>query len=278
MTDIESNVWRRSLNSNPYYIIFEKPNTATNWGYIQNYYSSCNSDYKFYWSAGYLYIYASSNPSNYYSMIEEPKRYYSVGEISTNYITLDSLELWGSREAAVRSSNGHYLTIQNCDIHHVGNVSIADGGQGDLLYIVSSYAVVKNNRIWDRVRTEFIEACLMDIVGRNCIYDGNYIANCYYTMIDIQHTGSSGTNYGNAGGHIIRNNYLIGDSMAQGSIYNGGGAGIQVLGMRENGNNEWIKNIKIYNNILIGMHGESTGQGFQIQFKFIAIHLLTQTY
>ena len=252
-TDMGSNIWRRSLSSNPYYVIFEKPNTATHWGYRQNSSTACNSDYRFYWSSNYLYVYATSNPNDYYRMIEVPTRYFAVGEITTQYITLDSLELWGSREACVRTSNGHYLTIQNCDIHHVGNVSVGDGGEGDLLYIVSSNAVVRNNKIWEPGSHGIYQGMYNGYVGRNCIYEGNYIANCYYTMIDIQHTGNAGSTYGNAGGHIIRNNYLIGDSMAQGSIYNGAGAGIQVLGMRENGNNEWMKDVKIYNNVLVGM-------------------------
>ncbi len=252
-TDMGSNVWRRSLSSSPFYVIFEKPNTATNWGYIQSSSSACNSDYKFYYSSGYLYVYSVGNPASYYDKIEAPARAFAVGEITVRYITLDSLEIWGSQEACVRTSNGHYLTIQNCDIHHVGNVSVRDGGQGDLLYIISSNAVVRNNRIWEPGSHGIYQGMYNGYVGRNCLYEGNYIANCYYTMIDIQHTGSAGSTYGNAGGHIIRNNYLIGDSMAQGSIYNGAGAGIQVLGMRENGQNEWMKNIRIYNNVLVGM-------------------------
>ncbi len=251
--DMGSNVWRRSLSSSPFYVIFEKPNTATNWGYIQSSSSACNSDYKFHYSSGYLYVYSVGNPTTYYDKIEAPSRAFAVGEITVQYITLDSLEIWGSQEACVRTSNGHYLTIQNCDIHHVGNVSVRDGGRGDLLYIVSSNALVRNNKIWEPGSHGIYQGMYNGLVGRNCIYEGNYIANCYYTMIDIQHTGSAGSTYGNAGGHIIRNNYLIGDSMAQGAIYNGAGAGIQVLGMREGGKNEWMKDVRIYNNILIGM-------------------------
>lgn len=245
-TDRGSNIWSQNLSTSPFYLIFEKNSTATNWGYRQSSVNSCNSDYDFYYNGGVLYIYSIGNPAYYYSLIENPVRAFSIGEISGNYLTFDNLEVWGSFEAGIRTSGGDYVRITNCDIHHMGNVSTNDG---DGLYIISSYAYIGFNKIWECGSHSSWSGQYGNYKVKNNIWEHNYIANNYYTGIDLQHINTGGS----SGGHIVRFNTII-DSLPQSNYYDTG-VGIQVLGKRDNYANvgwSWMKNIKIYGNIIIG--------------------------
>lgn len=245
-SDQGSNIWRRSLSSAPFYVIFEKPGVATNWGYQQSSAGACNSDYKFYYGGGYLYIYSNGNPTSYYSFVENPARAFSIGEISTDYLTFDNLEVWGSFEAGIRTSGGDYTRITNCDIHHMGNVRTNDG---DGLYIVSSYAYIGYNKIWECGSHSSWSGQYGNYKAKNNIWEHNYIVNNYYTGIDLQHINTGGR----TGGHIVRYNTII-DSLPQ-STYYGTGVGVQVLGKRNNYSSvgwSWLTDIKIYGNIIVG--------------------------
>lgn len=244
--DQGSNIWRRSLSSSPFYVIFEKPGTATNWGYQQSSSTACNSDYKFYYGSGYLYVYSIGNPATYYNFIENPARAFSIGEISRNYLTFDNIETWGSFESGIRTSDGNYTRITNCDIHHLGNVRT---NTGDGLYIISSNTYIGYNKIWECGSHSSWSGEYGNYKVNNNIWEHNYIVNNYYTGIDLQHINTGGR----SGGHIVRFNTII-DSLPQ-STYYGTGVGVQVLGKRDNIANvglSWVTNVKIYGNIIIG--------------------------
>lgn len=253
-TNMGSNIWRRTISA-PTYLIFNKTTAAstTNWGYPQISQANCNADYRYYVSGGYVYVYATSNPTSYYTQIENTSTRTPVylSDYNTSYITLDSLEIYGGGEANIRIDypSGQHLTVQYCDIHHTGNVQNVEG---DLVYHLSPYGLYRYNKIWEAGSHLMWIGGFWGMPNDYTIVEHNYLAGNYYTCIDFQHTDETFNN--TTRGLIARYNWINNDSLRQGAVYHNGqwNAGIQVLGMRYGSNISTIKNTQIYGNVIIG--------------------------
>lgn len=114
-TSAGSNVWSRSLPGQTYTVFFNEDQMGTN---IANY-LNISGQYQWSWSGGRFYVYATSNPSGYYSKIEAGQRNYVVEIKERAYITLSGIHVkYGNHasEGVVKIRDSEYITMEDCII------------------------------------------------------------------------------------------------------------------------------------------------------------------
>jgi hypothetical protein len=244
----QTNVYRRSATS-PYWILLEKQDDITHWGLLQTSIANCNADYKYYYASSYLYVYATSNPTTYYDLIDENTEGI-IFNTSEQSIIVDNIEFVGGQEACIRTDNAHYFTLQYCEIHHpgIGNSSDADGYG---LYNLSSDTWIHHNKFWEVGSHSIWHGMYGSFINRRGLIEYNYFLNDHYCCVDIQHTGTTTTN-GDSRDHIVRFNWMNADSAKQTTV--GSGGSLQILGENPGGSYIWVKNVKFYGNVVIGYY------------------------
>jgi hypothetical protein len=136
-----------------------------------------------------LYLYATNNPAKYYSNIELPgviqngKAVISMVEITSDFVTIEDLELQGSIYNTLRINNASNVIINNCNIgkysgrhgimgsnnsHHVtiSNCRIDADWDYDYIFYTQStpygIAVYDNTTFWE-IKNNFIKDWWMNI-------------------------------------------------------------------------------------------------------------------
>jgi len=107
-----TNVWKRTLATECKIVIFD----TTNWGTED---ATPDAQYEWDWVSNELFVYATENPTTYYSSIEAGQRDNCISN-TKDYVSLDGLDLKGVNDVGF-ISNGSYvvpdmanLTISYC--------------------------------------------------------------------------------------------------------------------------------------------------------------------
>lgn len=140
-TDEGSNIWSKSLTTNSKFALFNSVTMGTED-------TTPDAQYDFYWSTNKLYVYATANPTSYYTTIEVSQR---TGVIHTNnkdYVTISGITVTGGQRVGADSTpqgcvhvrdDSDYVTVQNSTVNYCHGYGILVTG--------SIYTTLNNNSI-----------------------------------------------------------------------------------------------------------------------------------
>lgn len=219
------------------------------------------------WVSGYLYVYATSNPSSFYNSIKSGSEQSRTIGLSYPGITLDNINVVGGNTCILVSASN--ITIKNCTIGdkvNIGGIKILCETLGDSIDNV----LIFNNRLItnDSITYNYLKDPHTTGDG---IQIGNGVTNCkiYNNYLERwSHVGTymyaPSSNYPFHGNEIYENYYIsnvIDYCRAFCVDYHSGGYNNSIhdntaidmsIGNQLNGNG-----LKFYNNIIDGIRGTS---------------------
>ena len=142
-----SNIWRISLSQHAEVAIFDN-------NHLGNYTISPAAKYDFYWSGGYLYVYATSNPNGYYTKIEAGQRSSAIDTNRKNYLTIDSIDTYGGQinDSITLADPGGNICVNRSSNVTIQNTNSGYAEQAAIYLRGASYVTVQNNTIHDVIR------------------------------------------------------------------------------------------------------------------------------
>lgn len=157
------------------------------------------------WEAGYIYLYAESNPSTNGYTIEAANRKSCFSGNTKHYIVVDSLCLLGSNERTLLDNKGDYWVISN---NTITNTSGDNGGSGAIAISFGTGVIVQYNTIAHTLNDGiYAYSSIGLIVNENTISDSNgpnadniqidYGKNCQVHANDCDQRLASSSTKGN---------------------------------------------------------------------------------
>jgi hypothetical protein len=267
-TNESGNLWYASAPSNPGQIYLVNTDTSILWGFRKDTKGACTASQYWWWDSGNsrVYLYSTSDPDTAYSDIYRNDTNIGIDiEGNFDYITIDGIEIkffgsYGYDAKGIRTYAGpSYITIENCHIHHIGNLDIE---QGLGMMLIGDHFTVENNEVHDCGRRGINIYTAGSYSTSNATLRYNKVYNCYHTGFDIM-VGNSSTTISNV---TVSHNELFCDENYNDHYGNNSCYCIHLAG-KSGGT---LSNTYVHNNII---HGYATcGIGMDLDLNGIYVY------
>lgn len=264
-SNISGNVWRtnntfssvKGLYPGSCDIYFEYSDNTKERGVYKSNTGSLVTEFDWTESAGYVYIYSTTDPSSAYESVEIPQRWVCVYTEENEYLHFDGIDLNyssfcgmdGTSHNSVREYHG--LIVENCEISCIGGVTPSQYGFG--LNTVYSEYTVRNNLFYycgrravsmnTQAAAGYTFTVTNVLIEDNTFKWGSHTTALDLTVNNIGTGGDTGTVYYD--GIIFRRN-IIEEKQNVTITYTCNQIWVQAY---NNGLSGYITNVYIYSNI-----------------------------
>jgi hypothetical protein len=192
-TDQGSNVWKSDITftepkdvsgNRTANIFFLNNDNSVSTGIHKTNSGELITNYNWYWSANYIYVYSTVNPSTVWSAIEASQRNEGILLSKKNYITIDGVDIKYTESIGINGGQGvptlaqTDIIVRNCELSFIGYPN----GAGYGIDVIASNVLIENNTIHDHGRRGVSAYLYGNLSLSNIVIQNNYFYNGYHTI------------------------------------------------------------------------------------------------